>query len=101
MAACELRGELKYRDGTTKEFVVTSENNLKSILFGLQKLSAEVSTVLSDLVLQEKGLNSGADSNASEDEDEEDSDEEEEESQPKSKGSTVEPPPKRPKTLQA
>ncbi|XP_069049441.1 EKC/KEOPS complex subunit GON7 [Lepisosteus oculatus] len=104
MAVCELRGDLKFRDGSTKEFVVKAENNLKSVLSGLQKIRTEVSDVLSDLVSQEKGVtvNSQADNGSLDDEGDEESDEEEEvEIKTKSKGVRVEPPAKRTKTLQA
>lgn len=57
MAGCELRGELKYRNGDTKQFIVKAETNIKSILSGVQQLKDEVSVVLSDLVIQEKSEN--------------------------------------------
>lgn len=59
MATCELRGTLKYRDGDTNEFTVKTENNLKSIITGVKKLSADISGVLTDLVLKERGNDKG------------------------------------------
>uniref|UniRef100_A0A673NFC9 Si:dkeyp-55f12.3 n=1 Tax=Sinocyclocheilus rhinocerous TaxID=307959 RepID=A0A673NFC9_9TELE len=32
MAACELKGELKYRDGRTSQFTVQADGNLKSMI---------------------------------------------------------------------
>ncbi|KAK1134396.1 hypothetical protein AOXY_G20793 [Acipenser oxyrinchus oxyrinchus] len=99
MAGCELRGELKYRNGDTKQFLVKAETNIKSILSGLQQLKDEVSVVLSDLVIQEKSENphSRNGNDVSEDENEGD---DEEEIKPKTKASSLEPPAKRTKNLQ-
>jgi len=55
MAACELKGELKYRDGQTNQFTVQVDGDLKSLLTGVKKLNADVSVVLTALVEQEKG----------------------------------------------
>lgn len=55
MATCELKGELKYRDGHTKQFTVKVDDNLKSMISGVKKLSADISDVLTVLVEQEKG----------------------------------------------
>ncbi|PWS21068.1 hypothetical protein DKP78_25535, partial [Enterococcus faecium] len=74
---CELRGTLKYRDGSTNEFTVKTENNLKSMITGVKKLNADISGVLTDLVLKEKGNDKGG--VQVDDEDEDDSDEEMEE----------------------
>lgn len=102
MAGCELRGELKYRNGDTKQFIVKAETNIKSILSGVQQLKDEVSVVLSDLVIQEKSENphSRNGKDVSEDENEGDSEEDEEEIKPKTKASSLEPPAKRTKNLQ-
>lgn len=59
MATCELRGTLKYRDGNTSEFTVKTENNLKSMINGLKKMNANISVVLTDLVLKERGNDKG------------------------------------------
>ncbi|KAG9344866.1 hypothetical protein JZ751_010557 [Albula glossodonta] len=101
MAACELRGELKYRDGETKEFVIKAENNLKSILAGVQKMSKDASEVLTELVLQEKG--SVGNDKGVDDEEEEESDEEDDEIKTKNgtKASSTEPPAKRTKTVKS
>lgn len=55
MATCELKGELKYRDGQTNQFTVKVDDNLKSMISGIKKLSADISDVLTVLVEQEKG----------------------------------------------
>lgn len=55
MAACELNGELKYRDGQTNQFTVQVDSDLKSLLTGIKKLNADISVVLTALVEQEKG----------------------------------------------
>ncbi|KAJ8356303.1 hypothetical protein SKAU_G00190970 [Synaphobranchus kaupii] len=103
MAACELRGELKYRDGEKKEFVVKTENNLKNILSGVQKMNADVSAVLTELVLREKGsVENGKGDIQVDDEEEDDSEEEDEKKiRDKTKASSSEPPAKRTKTLRA
>lgn len=59
MATCELRGALKYRDGQTKAFTVKTEKNLTSMIIGIKKLNADISGVLTDLVLKERGNNKG------------------------------------------
>ena len=57
----ELRGELKYRDGRKKELLMkTTENSLPSLIVGIKKLNADVSVLLTELVVQEK-LNGGSD----------------------------------------
>ncbi len=55
MAACELKGELKYRDGQTSQFTVQADGNLKSMITGIKKLNADISEVLTALVGQERG----------------------------------------------
>lgn len=55
MAACELKGELKYRDGQTNQFAVQVDGDLKSMITGVKKLNADISVVLTALVEQEKG----------------------------------------------
>ncbi|XP_036406555.1 uncharacterized protein si:dkeyp-55f12.3 [Megalops cyprinoides] len=103
MAACEVRGELKYRDGQTKEFVVKAENNLKSVLAGVQKISADVSEVLTELVLQEKGTaeNGKGDFDGGDEEDDDSDEEEEDNSKAKQTATSAEPPAKRSKTLKS
>uniref|UniRef100_A0A672P9W2 Si:dkeyp-55f12.3 n=1 Tax=Sinocyclocheilus grahami TaxID=75366 RepID=A0A672P9W2_SINGR len=54
MAACELKGELKYRDGRTSQFTVQADGNLKSVITGIKKLNADISEVLTALVEQER-----------------------------------------------
>ncbi|XP_037393298.1 uncharacterized protein si:dkeyp-55f12.3 [Pygocentrus nattereri] len=81
MAACELKGELRFRDGETKTIAVKAENNLKSIISGVKKLNSEVSDVLTSLVEKEKCLSGDGNKGSSpvdEEEDEDDSDEQEE-----------------------
>ncbi|KAI4899338.1 hypothetical protein NFI96_014588 [Prochilodus magdalenae] len=78
MAACELKGELKYRDGETKKITVKAENNLKSIISSVKKLNSDISEVLTSLVEQEKCLTgNGNKGDSVEDEEEDDSDEQE------------------------
>lgn len=55
MAACELKGELKYRDGQTSQFTVQADGHLKSMITGIKKLNADISEVLTALVGQERG----------------------------------------------
>lgn len=59
MATCELRGTLKGRDGQSSLFTVKVENNLKSMITGVQKLNTEISGVLTELVLKERGNEKG------------------------------------------
>ncbi|KAL6486462.1 hypothetical protein MHYP_G00058540 [Metynnis hypsauchen] len=104
MAACELKGELRFRDGETKTITVKAENNLKSIISGVKKLNSEVSEVLTSLVEKEKCL--GADGNkgsspVDDEEDEDDRDEQEEEAKETTvvKSNSDGPPAKRLKSL--
>ncbi|KAL7888364.1 hypothetical protein AOLI_G00033380 [Acnodon oligacanthus] len=81
MAACELRGELRYRDGETKTITVKAENDLKSVISGVKKLNSQISEVLTRLVETEKCLSGNGSKGSSavdEEEDEDDSDEQEE-----------------------
>lgn len=55
MATCELKGELKHRDGHTNQFTVKVDDNLKSMITGIKALSADISDVLTVLVEQERG----------------------------------------------
>jgi len=55
MAACELKGELKYRDGQTSQFTVQADGDLKSMITGIKKFNADISEVLTALVEQERG----------------------------------------------
>ncbi|XP_053330712.1 EKC/KEOPS complex subunit GON7 isoform X1 [Spea bombifrons] len=78
----ELRAELTGRDGARRPFQVSCEPSLPGLLSGLEQLKGEVSAVLSQLVLQEKGENGpgdGEQESAGEDEEEDDDDDEEEE----------------------
>lgn len=54
MAARELRGELKYRDGQTNQFTAQVDGNLKSIISGIKKINGDISEALTALVEQEK-----------------------------------------------
>ena len=60
MTTMELRGELKYRDGRKKELIMKTENSLPSLIVGIKKLNADVSVLLTELVVQEK-LKGGSD----------------------------------------
>lgn len=55
MAACELKGELKSRDGQTNQFAVQVDGDLKSMITGVKKLNADISVVLTALVEHERG----------------------------------------------
>ncbi|KAG1964512.1 mRNA 3'-end-processing protein RNA14 [Pimephales promelas] len=101
MAACELKGELKYRDGQTNQFTVQVDGDLKSLLTGVKKLNADVSVVLTALVEQEKG-STDISRGVLDDDDDEDEDSDEEDSttgMTTQKRSKSEPPNKRIKTL--
>ncbi|XP_035380260.1 uncharacterized protein si:dkeyp-55f12.3 [Electrophorus electricus] len=99
MATCELKGELKYRDGQTNKFAVKSDNNLKSIIIGVKKLHSEISEVLTSLVEQEKGLNgNGREDSRVDDEEEDDGDEQEDPAETATVNSNAGPPAKRVKT---
>ncbi|XP_038823909.1 uncharacterized protein si:dkeyp-55f12.3 [Salvelinus namaycush] len=95
MAATEIRGELKYRDGLKKEIIVKTENNLTSMIVGIKKLNADVSGLLTDLVVQEQfcGGNDKGDLQVDDDEEEEDDED--------TKAPIMQPPAKRSKTLRA
>ncbi|XP_057208373.1 uncharacterized protein si:dkeyp-55f12.3 [Triplophysa rosa] len=95
MATCELKGELKYRDGRTNQFTVKVDDNLKSMISGIKKLSADISDVLTVLVEQEKG-STGNIKDVDDDDDEDDSDEEDNNTKKDTKTNT-EPPKKRKK----
>ncbi|OCT65063.1 EKC/KEOPS complex subunit GON7 [Xenopus laevis] len=74
----ELSAELSNRDGSSRPFQVRCERTLKGLANGLEQLKGEVSAVLTELVLQEKGegaLAAGDQESAGEEEDEEDTDE--------------------------
>ncbi|XP_075469221.1 EKC/KEOPS complex subunit GON7 [Ascaphus truei] len=90
----ELRAELSGRDGTRRPFQVTCERTLQGMVSGLEQLKREVSAVLSELVLQEKGERRGAGGQESAD-DEED----EEEDNPENKTRANGPPSKRTKKM--
>nr|XP_055042494.1 uncharacterized protein si:dkeyp-55f12.3 [Misgurnus anguillicaudatus] len=96
MAMCELRGELKYRDGHTNQFTVKVDDNLKSMITGIKKLNADISEVLTVLVEQEKS--STGNSKEDVDDDEEGDSDEEDAAIKKDTKSNTEPPKKRKKT---
>uniref|UniRef100_A0A8C9RWP6 Si:dkeyp-55f12.3 n=1 Tax=Scleropages formosus TaxID=113540 RepID=A0A8C9RWP6_SCLFO len=60
MAACEVRAELKYRDGTSKEFLQRCEKNLQSVLAAVRAVGMEVSALLTELVSQERATAAAA-----------------------------------------
>lgn len=98
----DLKGVLKHRDGQTKELILTTENNLPSLIAGIKKMNADISVLLTELVEQEKLSRSSDDKGdleADDDDEEDDSDEEEEDTKVKTKAPIVEPPAKRSKTL--
>ncbi|XP_066533730.1 EKC/KEOPS complex subunit GON7 [Hoplias malabaricus] len=87
MAECELRGELRYRDGETRRFTAKTENNLKSIIGSVKKLNSEISEVLTSLVEQERAgatgsRKDGGDTNVDDDEEQSDSDEQDDATEP-------------------
>ncbi|XP_056301341.1 uncharacterized protein si:dkeyp-55f12.3 [Danio aesculapii] len=102
MAACELKGELKYRDGHTNPFTVQVDGNLKSIISGIKKINGDISEALTALVEQEKGSTGNGREDVNDDE-EEDSDDDDgsatETTTAKKSGS--EPPNKKIKTLRS
>uniref|UniRef100_A0A8C2BQB1 Si:dkeyp-55f12.3 n=1 Tax=Cyprinus carpio TaxID=7962 RepID=A0A8C2BQB1_CYPCA len=100
MAACELKGELKYRDGLTSQFTVQADGSLKSMITGIKKLNADISEVLTALVEQERGSVENSTAGV-DDEEEEDSDEEDRSTEMATKKSNSEPPKKRIKTLRS
>ncbi|XP_051510897.1 uncharacterized protein si:dkeyp-55f12.3 [Myxocyprinus asiaticus] len=97
MATCELKGELKYRDGQTNQFAVKVDDNLKSVITGIKKINEDISVVLTALVEQEKGSTGNCKGDVDDDE-EEDSDEEDS-TKEMAATSNSEPPKKRIKTL--
>uniref|UniRef100_A0AAY5K1T6 Si:dkeyp-55f12.3 n=1 Tax=Esox lucius TaxID=8010 RepID=A0AAY5K1T6_ESOLU len=94
-----LRGELKYRDGLTKEIVITTENNLTSMIVGIKKLNADVSRLLTDSIVQENLYKGDLQVDDGEEEDVSEDDDDEEDT--KTKVPIKEPPAKRSKTLRA
>ncbi|XP_065820279.1 uncharacterized protein si:dkeyp-55f12.3 [Labrus bergylta] len=86
-----VRAELMYRDGQREKLSVKVENNLNSLINGIQELNVNVSRILSELVEREKvgGV-------CAEGEEEDDSDEDDEPEEPPK--SEVQPPAKRCKT---
>ncbi|XP_017311393.1 nucleolin [Ictalurus punctatus] len=77
--ACTVKGELKCKDGRTSRFTVEAENNLKSIIEGVKKISSEISVVLTELVEEERSVNTERGECRARDEDVEDEDEDEDE----------------------
>ncbi|XP_072217938.1 uncharacterized protein [Leuresthes tenuis] len=85
MATVAVCGELRLRDGKTRNISVQVENNLKSLIGGVNELNMNVSQLLNELVERE-----GAGGGCAAGEEDEDSDEEDGEL-----NSEVQPPPKR------
>ncbi|KAM4522557.1 uncharacterized protein PAE49_002215 [Odontesthes bonariensis] len=85
MAAAAVRGELRLRDGQTRNISVPVENNLKSLITGLHELNGNVAQLLNELVEREGARGAGAPGTEDEDSDEEDGE----------SNSEVQPPPKR------
>ncbi|CAL8392230.1 unnamed protein product [Gadus morhua 'NCC'] len=54
-----LRGELRYRDGVKKNIDVHIEGNLTSMIVGIKTLREQVSDLLTELTVQEKGSVAG------------------------------------------
>uniref|UniRef100_A0A671W178 Uncharacterized protein n=1 Tax=Sparus aurata TaxID=8175 RepID=A0A671W178_SPAAU len=92
MAAMAVYAELKFRDGLKEKISVNVENNLSSLINGIQELNPNVSRLLSELV--DVGYHTCAFQNVHEEE-EDDSDESEPEHP---ENSEVQPPAKRSKT---
>lgn len=96
----EIQGELSYRDGGKRKFLVPCDNSCKGLIVGLEQLKAEVSQVLSELVLKEK--TGAGDQSFEGEEDDDDEDEEEEDLNDTSKNNlSTEPPSKRKKAHQS
>ncbi|XP_078518184.1 EKC/KEOPS complex subunit GON7 [Lissotriton helveticus] len=96
----EIQGELSYRDGGKRKFLVPCDNSCKGLIVGLEQLKAEVSHVLSDLVLKEK-TGAGDQCVEGEEEDTDEDDDEEEDLNDTSKNVSTEPPSKRKKSQQS
>lgn len=98
----EIQGELSYRDGGKRKFLVPCDNSCKGLIVGLEQLKAEVSQVLSELVLKEKTGSGDQSFEGEEDDDDEDEEEEEEDLNDISKNNlSTEPPSKRKKPHQS
>lgn len=54
MAAVAVLAELKFRDGQREKIRVKVENNLSSLISGINEMNVNVSQLLSELVEQEK-----------------------------------------------
>ncbi|XP_039980933.1 uncharacterized protein si:dkeyp-55f12.3 [Xiphias gladius] len=93
MAGVAVLAELKLRDGQRQKICVQVENNLSSLIHGINELNVNVSQLLSELVEREKARGDCAEG----EEDEEDSDEEDDEPED-SQFSELQPPAKRSKT---
>ena len=61
MAAMAVYAELKFRDGLKEKLSVNVENNLSSLINGIQELNPNVSRLLSELVEREKARGDCAD----------------------------------------
>ncbi|KAG8449105.1 hypothetical protein GDO86_015962 [Hymenochirus boettgeri] len=76
----ELIAELTTKDGSVRPFQVKCERTLTGLCKGLEQLKGEVSCVITELVVKEKGATSltagDIESAGEEDEDEEEEDEE-------------------------
>ncbi|KAM4665177.1 EKC/KEOPS complex subunit GON7 [Discoglossus pictus] len=97
----ELYAELVGRDGSRRPFQVGCERTLKGLVSGLEQLKGDVSEVLSDLVLQEKGeRNQGGKESGGDEENDDEEDDEEDTEKDKTENGTCSngPPTKRTKT---
>ncbi|KAL7388302.1 hypothetical protein ABVT39_010990 [Epinephelus coioides] len=93
MADVAVLAELRFRDGQREKISVKVENNLHSLINGIQELNTNVSRLLSELVEREK---SGGDCAEGEEEDEDSDEGDEEPEEPQN--SQPQPPAKRFKT---
>ncbi|GAA6230896.1 uncharacterized protein si:dkeyp-55f12.3 [Lates japonicus] len=91
MADVAVLAELKFRDGQRQKICVQIENNLSSLIRGVNELNANVAQLLSELVEREK---SRGDRAVGEEEEEDSEDEETEDPL----NSELQPPAKRSKT---
>ncbi|XP_074541340.1 uncharacterized protein LOC141801911 [Halichoeres trimaculatus] len=92
MAAVAVTAELVYRDGQKEKVSVKVENNLSSLISGINELNSNVSRLLSELVDQEKAHGVCAEGEEDESDDEDDEEPEEppkSEEQPPAKRSKI------------
>ncbi|XP_060771748.1 calreticulin [Neoarius graeffei] len=76
--ASVLKAELKCKDGSSSQFTVETERDLKSLIEGVKKISSEISVVLTEIVEEERRSNTESGERRARDDDEEEEDEEEE-----------------------